>query len=118
MARLRVGMRNPKVLARIGNLLGSFLKPDKAALQAKLPVQRIRIVHDVLRRVLERREFWFTPEISVSLNFQYEKCHGICKGCGFFSHGGGVYDKSLLGAPEVVVEPGAIVVTGSVETEV
>lgn len=84
MTGLRVVMRNPKVLTRIRNLLGSFVRPDKAALHFKHSVQRIQIVHYIRRRVLDRREFWFTPEISVVLQFKYEKCHGLCKGCNLF----------------------------------
>ncbi|XP_024171812.1 uncharacterized protein LOC112177789 [Rosa chinensis] len=93
---LRVAMSNERALTRIGNLMGTFVRVDQVALQRKEATQRIRLIFDVRHRVWARRTVCFTPEVSVALEFRFEKCRGICKGCGFFTHGGGKCDQKLV----------------------
>ncbi|KAL6216510.1 hypothetical protein ACLB2K_009733 [Fragaria x ananassa] len=93
---LRIAMRNAKVLNRIDDILGSYTRPHKTALQQKAPVQRIRLVHDVKRHALGWRSFSFSPELIMDLELEFEKCMGLCRACGFFEHGGGGCDKALV----------------------
>lgn len=43
-----------------------------------------------------KRTFIFSSTVSVDLNLIYEKCHGICRACGFFLHGPEGCDQTLL----------------------
>jgi hypothetical protein len=66
------------------------------ALKRRGVVQRIRVVHDMRRRIRMRRSCLFSPEVSVDLELKYERCFGICVACGFFLHGLEGCDKVLL----------------------
>ncbi|PRQ48315.1 hypothetical protein RchiOBHm_Chr2g0109311 [Rosa chinensis] len=92
---LHIAMRNEKALSLIGRALGTFVRVDQGAVQRKDTIQRIHVIHDVRRRIWARRQFDFSPTVSVLVELQYEKCHGLCMACGFFKHGSGVCDRRL-----------------------
>ncbi|KAL6202724.1 hypothetical protein ACLB2K_026429 [Fragaria x ananassa] len=62
-------MRNEQTLIQLCNDLGSFVWADQPAL--------------------------FTSVLTVELELTFEKCKGLCKGCGFFGHGKNGCDKGL-----------------------
>ncbi|XP_040367300.1 uncharacterized protein LOC121050625 [Rosa chinensis] len=103
---LRIAMRNEKALTLIGPALGDFVRVDQGAMLRKDPVQRIRVIQDVRRRIWPRRMFEFSPVVSVTVELQYEKCHGLCAACGFFGHEGGSCDRRLAEEAPLLVVPG------------
>lgn len=92
---LRVAIHNEKVLIRIKNIIGFYVRPDHTALKHKAVVQYIRVIHDVQQRAQSQRAFFVSPVLSVELGLMYVKCKGICKSRGFFGHGAGCCDKAL-----------------------
>ncbi|XP_024155749.1 uncharacterized protein LOC112163699 [Rosa chinensis] len=92
---LRIAMCNERAFNPTRECFGVFVRFDVAALQQKDPIQRIRLIHDIRRRIWARHTYCFSSKVSVLLEFKYEKCHGICTACGSFGHGGGSCDKGL-----------------------
>ncbi|XP_024179303.1 uncharacterized protein LOC112185293 [Rosa chinensis] len=106
MKGLRIAMRNEKALTIIGRALGDFVQVDQGAVLRKDLVQRIRVIQDVRRRIWPRRMFEFSPIVSVTVELQYEKCHGLCAACGFFGHRGGSCDRRLAEEASLLAVPG------------
>ncbi|KAK9928264.1 hypothetical protein M0R45_025410 [Rubus argutus] len=68
----------------------------KGTLRRREAIQRIRVSIDTRRRIRLKRTFIFSSTVSVDLNLTYEKCHGICRSCGFLLHGPEGCDQTLL----------------------
>lgn len=99
-------MPNANVLNWIGDILGSYIRLDKAAVRQKAHVPWIRLVHDVKRWALRRRTFLFSLDLTVDLELEFEKCLRLCKACRFFDHGGDRCDKALMVMPKTAkIEP-------------
>ncbi|PRQ43572.1 hypothetical protein RchiOBHm_Chr3g0469891 [Rosa chinensis] len=99
-------MRNEKALTLIGRALGDFVRVDQGAVLRNDPIQRIRVIQDVRRRIWSRQMFEFSPVVSVTVELQYEKCHALCVACSFFSHGGGSCDRRLAEEVPLLAMPG------------
>lgn len=93
---LGVALRNEKALTLISGTLGRVLRFDQVALRQREAIQRIRVLHDMRRRIRLHRTFQFSPVVSVDVELKYEKCHGLCSACGFFLHAAEGCDKALL----------------------
>ncbi|XP_062028781.1 uncharacterized protein LOC133744743 [Rosa rugosa] len=102
---LRIAMRNEKALTLIGRVLGDFVRVDQGAVQRKDHVQRIRVIHDVRRRIWARRRFVFSSVVSVMVELQYEKFHGLCAACGFLAMGEVHVTRGGHGSVRIGVRP-------------
>ncbi|KAL6183621.1 hypothetical protein ACLB2K_045032 [Fragaria x ananassa] len=67
---LCIAMRREKVLNKIGDLLGVFMRAIPIVLAKNEKVQKILLVHDVRRRILPRRIFNFLVAVSVEVELR------------------------------------------------
>jgi hypothetical protein len=98
---MTVVLLNESALRRIVGMLRCTIQLDQGALWRCEAVQKIRVSIDTCRRIRMKMTFLFSLTVSVDLDLNYEKCHGIYIACGFFLHGFEGCDKTLL----VVVTP-------------
>ncbi|XP_019165703.1 PREDICTED: uncharacterized protein LOC109161666 [Ipomoea nil] len=96
------GYRTVKVLERIGDYVGVFLRYDERNFERQwTSFYRVRITHDVSKPLKRRMKMILRDGSSTWINFKYERLHMFCFFCGRMGH----TDKFCLQARRSLLKP-------------
>ncbi|XP_019163494.1 PREDICTED: uncharacterized protein LOC109159838 [Ipomoea nil] len=96
------GFRTVKVLERIGDFAGVFLRYDERNFQRHCTAfYRVRITHDVSTPLKRRMKMILRDGTWTWINFRYERLHMFCFFCGIMGH----TDKFCLAARRSLLTP-------------
>ncbi|XP_019167834.1 PREDICTED: uncharacterized protein LOC109163540 [Ipomoea nil] len=99
---LRIGYRTEKVLEKVGDFVGVYLRvDDRNFMRPWATFYRVRVTHDVAMPLKRRMKMILRDGTWVWVNFKYERLHMFCFFCGKLGH----TDKFCLDARRSTLMP-------------